>query len=73
MLIISYKFLLGLTRELTKMTRRADLVDNLEEQINNLQTQYKATEQKYQTMLTVSLDIDNTFFSLLLLIAYLIS
>ena len=63
MLIISYKFLLGLTRELTKMTRRADLVDNLEEQINNLQTQYKATEQKYQTMLTVSLDIDNTFFS----------
>ena len=62
MLIISYKFLLGLTRELTKMTRRADLVDNLEEQINNLQTQYKATEQKYQTMLTVSLDIDNKFF-----------
>ena len=43
------------------MTRRADLVDNLEEKIDILQTQYQATEQKYQTMLTVSLDLDNTF------------
>ena len=44
---------LGLNRELAKVTRRADQVDQLEEQINTLQNQYTATEQKYQTMLTV--------------------
>ena len=44
-----------MTRELAKMTRRADLVDELEDQIHNLKTQYEATEQKYQTMLTVSI------------------
>jgi len=43
----------GLTRELAKVTRRADLVDQLEEQIGTLQNQYTATEQKYQTMLTM--------------------
>ena len=37
------------------MTRRADLVDELEDQIHTLKTQYEATEQKYQTMLTVSI------------------
>ena len=37
------------------MTRRADLVDQLEDQIHTLKTQYEATEQKYQTMLTVSI------------------
>ena len=36
------------------MTRRADLVDQLEEQIGTLQNLYEATEQKHQTMLTVS-------------------
>ena len=45
--------ILGLNRELAKVTRRADLVDQLEEQIGTLQNQYTATEQKYQTMLTV--------------------
>ena len=37
------------------MTRRADLVDELEDQIHTLKIQYEATEQKYQTMLTVSI------------------
>ena len=54
--------ILGLTRELAKMTRRADLVEHLEDQINSLQTQYKATEEKYQTMLTVSFKIENKTF-----------
>ena len=63
-LIIAYNLILGLNRELAKMTRRADLVDHLEEQISSLQTQYKATEQKYQTMLTVSLDLANIFLSI---------
>ena len=39
------------------MTRRADLVDELEDQIHTLKSQYEATEQKYQTMLTVSIQI----------------
>ena len=50
----------GLTRELAKVTRRADLVDQLEEQIGTLQNQYTATEQKYQTMLTVCFTFENS-------------
>ena len=54
LIIVLFFFNLGLNRELAKVTRRADQVDQLEEQINTLQNQYTATEQKYQTMLTVS-------------------
>ena len=53
LIIVLFFFNLGLNRELAKVTRRADQVDQLEEQINTLQNQYTATEQKYQTMLTV--------------------
>ena len=48
------------------MTRRADLVDELEDQIHSLKTQYEATEQKYQTMLTVSIQ----FFKYVELISF---
>lgn len=43
----------GLHQELLKMTKRADLADQLEVDVQKLKHLYTETDQKYQTILTV--------------------
>lgn len=46
----------NLGAEVTRLTLRVERMEALEEDLRNMKKAYQDTEQKYQTMLTVSLD-----------------
>ena len=48
----------GLTQELGRLTQRSDQMHQLQDELQQLRNAYSATEQKYQTMLTVKYSIN---------------
>ena len=55
-----------MTAELAKTAEAANTAKDLGEQLNALRSQYAETEQKYQTMLTVSWRVTTFFCGIML-------